>query len=140
MPLLQFLFSFQGRIRRRDLWLYYLGLLGFIALWAWNDGLRIEDYDKWFYPYFSSHFKSAQDFPDVVVGVLILWSKLAVLIKRWHDRNKSGWWVLINLVPLIGAIWTFIECGFLKGTSGSNRYGASPIPTAAGQDIGNDMP
>ena len=55
--------------------------------------------------------------------VLFLWIGLAVSIKRYHDRNKSGWWVLIFLIPIIGPIWQLIELGFLPGTPGANRYG-----------------
>ena len=48
---------------------------------------------------------------------------LAIQVKRWHDRNKSGWWVLIGLIPLIGGIWALIETGFLAGDDGENRFG-----------------
>lgn len=51
-------------------------------------------------------------------------SVLAVQVKRWHNRNKSGWWVLINCVPLIGAIWVFVEAGPLAGDQASNNFGA----------------
>ena len=43
--------------------------------------------------------------------------------KRFHDRNKSAWWVLIGAVPIIGGLWVFIECGCLAGTLGQNRFG-----------------
>jgi uncharacterized membrane protein YhaH (DUF805 family) len=43
--------------------------------------------------------------------------------KRFHDRNKSAWWVLISFIPIIGGLWIFIECGFLAGTPGPNRFG-----------------
>jgi uncharacterized membrane protein YhaH (DUF805 family) len=46
-----------------------------------------------------------------------------VHIKRFHDRDKSGWWVLIGLVPVIGALWFLIERGFLAGTPGPNPFG-----------------
>ena len=49
-----------------------------------------------------------------------------VHIKRFHDRDKSGWWVLIAFVPVIGAIWLLIELGFLAGTPGPNRFGPPP--------------
>lgn len=52
---------------------------------------------------------------------------LALYIKRWHDRDKSGWWTLIGLVPIIGGIWLLVECGFLPGTQGPNRYGPDPL-------------
>ena len=51
----------------------------------------------------------------------------AVLAKRWHDRNKSAWWTFILLVPVIGVLWTSVECGFFKGTLGKNRFGLDPL-------------
>jgi uncharacterized membrane protein YhaH (DUF805 family) len=64
----------------------------------------------------------------VILGVILYLAavivSLAVSIKRWHDRNKSGWWIFISFVPLIGGIWALIETGFLAGTPGDNRYGA----------------
>lgn len=53
-----------------------------------------------------------------------LW--LIVNIKRWHDRNKSAWWVLISCIPLVGPIWVLVELGCLAGTDGDNRYGKDP--------------
>lgn len=47
-------------------------------------------------------------------------------VKRFHDRDKSGWWVLISLVPIIGQLWILIECGFLAGTAGPNKFGENP--------------
>lgn len=48
-------------------------------------------------------------------------------IKRFHDRGKSGWWVLVGLLPGIGIWWILIECGFLKGTPGNNQFGSDPF-------------
>ena len=62
----------------------------------------------------------------VLALIVGLWSGVAIPMKRWHDRGKSGWWVLIGLIPIVGAIWTFIECGILPGDPGGNRYGPSP--------------
>jgi uncharacterized membrane protein YhaH (DUF805 family) len=51
---------------------------------------------------------------------------LAVTVRRLHDRDKSGWWVLIGLIPLIGSfiilIW-FVG----RGTEGPNRFGEDPL-------------
>ena len=55
--------------------------------------------------------------------VLTVWMGLAVSIKRFHDRDKSGLWILIIFVPVIGPLWQFIECGFLAGSDGMNRFG-----------------
>src|SRR4051794_22767092 len=52
---------------------------------------------------------------------------LTVQIRRWHDRNKSGWWVLLNFVPVLGQLWILLECGLLRGTIGDNRFGCDPV-------------
>ena len=62
------------------------------------------------------------------VYAVIVWIGLAISIKRWHDRDKSGWWILIGFVPVIGGLWALIETGFLPGTVGDNQYGVDPLP------------
>ena len=69
----------------------------------------------------------------VIVGIVLvllylpmLWISLAVQVKRWHDVNKPGVWVLIAFVPMVGPIWTFIELGCMRGTVGPNDYGPDP--------------
>lgn len=65
-----------------------------------------------------------------LIWLFFIWPALAIAIKRWHDRDKSGWWILIGLIPIIGPIWVLIETGLLPGTDGPNQYG--PDPLAAG--------
>jgi uncharacterized membrane protein YhaH (DUF805 family) len=60
--------------------------------------------------------------------LIIAWPAIAISIKRWHDRDKAGWWLLILFVPVVG-IWNLIECGFLPGTPAANRFGPDPMPT-----------
>jgi len=62
----------------------------------------------------------------LIVYIPLVWFSLALQVKRWHDRGKSGWWVLINLIPFVGGIWSFVECGCLRGTVGPNQFGADP--------------
>jgi uncharacterized membrane protein YhaH (DUF805 family) len=51
---------------------------------------------------------------------------LAVAIRRLHDLDRSGWWVLLSFIPLIGAIILIVWfCG--KGTDGANRFGPDPL-------------
>lgn len=50
--------------------------------------------------------------------------------KAAADRNNRGWWLLLVFVPLLGwivGLLLLIECGFLKGTSGTNRFGPDPL-------------
>jgi uncharacterized membrane protein YhaH (DUF805 family) len=57
---------------------------------------------------------------DIAVGICLA-------IKRFHDRDKSGWWILIQFVPIVGALWYVIELGFLAGTPGPNGFGPDPL-------------
>jgi uncharacterized membrane protein YhaH (DUF805 family) len=118
MNLMHLLTSFQGRIRRMHFW---LGLLGIIVVFGV------------LYSILASMSGMASGSPNglilALMGVLYLvylymWA--AIMVKRAHDRDKTGWFVLIILIPLIGAIWILIDLGFLDGTQGPNKYGPSP--------------
>ena len=73
---------------------------------------------------------SAQFRPlDTLVGLGLFLPNLAIAIRRLHDRDRSGWFVLLVLIPLVGAIillvW-FVQ----RGTVGGNRFGADPLGPA----------
>ncbi len=131
MSLVQFLFSFEGRVRRLHLWLYVLvmSILSGGIFWQFSHLFSMHRIHLFLTPglwhfngfYFIAHFPQTG-----LLGLVLLWIHFAVFIKRWHDRDKSGWMMLINLIPFVGWIWTLIECGFLDGTQGPNKYGASP--------------
>ena len=57
------------------------------------------------------------------IGVFI--PSLSVRVRRLHDINKSGWWVLISLVPYLGSIILLIFM-LIEGTTGDNKYGPDP--------------
>ncbi|WP_413991041.1 DUF805 domain-containing protein [Labrys okinawensis] len=63
--------------------------------------------------------------PVVIIGLVSAWSVACVLIKRCHDRDRSAWFVLIALVPLIN-LWPLIELFFLPGTPNLNHFGPPP--------------
>ena len=69
--------------------------------------------------------------PITSLFLLYLFLAMIVQIKRWHDLNRSGVWVLVNFIPVFGPLWTLIYCGFLKGTDGENQYGLDPLENAA---------
>ena len=122
-------FSFQGRIRRKTWWLAYvlplIGIsilatvldiaLGFVSL---EDAQPAEGY---------AVQTSGIGVFGIAALVLSIWGGLAGQVKRWHDRDKSGWFVLVNFIPLVGAIWVLVEVGFLRGTAGPNRFGPDPL-------------
>lgn len=63
----------------------------------------------------------------IIVTIASVYFALALYAKRWHDRDKSGWWSLIALVPFIGAVWMLVELGILEGGRGTNQYGPDPL-------------
>lgn len=60
-----------------------------------------------------------------VVALALLLPNLAVLVRRLHDTNRSGWWVLIGLIPLVGSI-VLIVFAVQDSQPGTNRFGDSP--------------
>jgi len=70
---------------------------------------------------------------SIVYGLAVLLPGLAVSVRRLHDIGKSGWMILISLIPLIGTIWILILI-IRDGTPGENEYGPNP------KNIGNSQP
>jgi uncharacterized membrane protein YhaH (DUF805 family) len=64
---------------------------------------------------------------SLIVALVLLYPTIALAAKRWHDRDKSGWWNLTLLIPFFGWLWYSVECGFLAGTPGPNRFGPDPL-------------
>ena len=61
----------------------------------------------------------------LVVGLALIIPSLAVAVRRLHDTNRSGWWVLIALLPVLGALVLLVFM-VLPGTVGPNSYGEDP--------------
>ena len=113
------LFSFKGRIRRSDYWIGMVVIfVGMVALASVLAGLwKVDLADP--YDLRASAIQAG-------VVLLFMWPNLAVSVKRLHDRDQSGWWILLSFLPVIGNVWTLINLGILRGTTGDNRYGAEP--------------
>jgi len=62
----------------------------------------------------------------MISGILTFIPNLALNVKRCHDRNKTGWFVLISVIPILGWIWYTVEIWFLEGTDAENRFGRPP--------------
>ena len=103
----RYLFSFEGRVTRLEYWMFYVPMIiGYIIVLIFAAVFGEEAAMIIFY----------------LLGLVFIWSVIAIQVKRWHDRDKSGWWILINFIPF-GGIWALIENGFLRGTEGKNRFG-----------------
>jgi uncharacterized membrane protein YhaH (DUF805 family) len=67
----------------------------------------------------------------VVYSLGVLIPGIAVAIRRLHDTDKSGWFLLLALIPIVGFIILIVFYA-MEGTPGPNKYGAGPEPDASG--------
>ena len=104
---------FDGRARRREYWFFVLfNILITIAL------LFIDVFMATMEPQAGLGLLSGL----YTLGVLI--PSIAVLVRRLHDTNRSGWWFLLAFVPLLNLV--LLVFMFLDGTAGDNDYGRDP--------------
>ena len=73
---------------------------------------------------------------QTVVGLAFFLPSLAVAVRRLHDTDRSGWWILIGLIPIIG--WIPLLVWFCTDSKADNQYG--PNPKNAGPDGGYPPP
>ena len=118
----QLYFSFEGRISRSTYWLkgflpmFAIAIVvAIVAVIATAGGVLV--------------IATAGGVLSIIWSLIAIWPCLAITAKRWHDRDKSAWWILIVFIPIIGPIWYLVEVGFLKGTDGENRFGPDPLKT-----------
>ena len=105
--------NFNGRARRSEYWYFTLGniILAIIAM-ILDRTLGIAG-GMGYGPIYG------------LVALATIVPSIAVGVRRLHDVNKSGWFYLIALVPIIGAIWLLVLfC--TEGTAGTNQYGTDP--------------
>jgi uncharacterized membrane protein YhaH (DUF805 family) len=169
-----YLFSFQGRINRARYWLAMLVCAGWMVFTIWMLVLVLEllsragllaDQPKSFHfgveevfslldpaTYRSASRGELVAIAGYLIGLpILLWIYLSTSIKRLHDRDRSGWWMVpffllpglishfsnrlgdfdtYGLVPLAAGLlylWGGIEMYFLKGTRWPNRFGPNPL-------------
>jgi uncharacterized membrane protein YhaH (DUF805 family) len=109
---------FNGRARRKEYWMFLLFnilisiVLGIVDVTL---GLMVAD--------------GAIGMLGLIYGLAVLLPGIGVAIRRLHDTNRSGWWLLIAFIPFIGVIVLLVFM-VLPGTVGSNDHG--PDPKAAG--------
>ena len=144
------LFSFHGRINRGKYWLalliYMVVLIAFLVfIFIWIGKL---DFQNLFSVAGAGLLIWLIGF---ILFIVATWSGIAVGVKRLHDRDKSGWWILLfwlgpsvlggwqTATPYLGGgfilslaalailIWAFVELGCLPGTPGPNQYGPDPL-------------
>ena len=103
--------QFNGRSRRKEYWMFIL--FNMIISYA----LNFVDY------YINSD--SPMGYLSGLYTLAVFLPSLAVGIRRLHDVNKSGWYYLLILLPIIGWIWLIVLLA-TDGTKGPNQYGVDP--------------
>jgi uncharacterized membrane protein YhaH (DUF805 family) len=101
---------FTGRARRSEYWYFLLFnlIVAFVLTFADSAVRKIFGFGL-FYP---------------IYALAVLVPSIAVSIRRLHDTDRSGWWLLLAFVPLVGLvlIWFMAQ----EGNAGTNRYGQDP--------------
>jgi len=106
--------TFTGRARRKEFWFFTLG--NFLAVLGLGvvDGL-MGNFD-----------------PQYEIGPLsglyllaVLVPSIAVTVRRLHDTDRSGWWILLGLIPIVGGL-VLLYFEVLDSQPGTNRFGPNP--------------
>ena len=95
------LFSQKGRISRKIYWIYFIIRIFFFFF--------LVTLGEWGLPLF------------LIFYLLSFWTDIAINVKRLHDTNRSGWYILLGLITM--GIYLLVVCGFFKSTEGENKYG-----------------
>ncbi|MFG3661213.1 DUF805 domain-containing protein [Streptomyces sp. NPDC047706] len=99
---------FSGRARRKEYWMYVLVYVILAVVLAIVD-----------FAVFGSQVLG------LILALGLLLPSLGVTVRRLHDTGRTGWWILIALVPLVGSIVLLVfMC--LEGETGGNKYGENP--------------
>ena len=107
---------FSGRARRKEFWMFFLFsaiISVFLAV--------IDEFMGW-------KFEMSGDnlgFLSTLYYVAVVLPYLAVIFRRLHDTDRSGWWFLIAFIPIVGVIILLVFL-ILDGTRGENRFGPDP--------------
>ena len=108
--------TFTGRARRKEFWMYFL-VVAIIEI-ALSIILSILGL-------IGGVFVIIGSFITVLFGLVIIIPTLALWMRRLHDTGKSGWWLLINIIPVVGSIVLLIFA-LLDSQPGDNKYGPNP--------------
>lgn len=115
--------NFSGRARRREYWLFTLAMaIVSVILEVLSAVAGLTQ---------SAILIGLVTFIALVICIAFLIPSIAVTVRRLHDINKSGLWILIGLVPFVGAL-VLLVFTVLDGTVGENQYGPDP---KAGEEV-----
>jgi len=112
--------GFTGRARRSEYWWFFLfGILVSIVtglldamLGTMNDDTNV-------------------GLIGTIASLALILPSIAVAIRRLHDTSRSGWWILIGLIPIVG--WIVLIVFYVQDSHPDNKYGPSPKAGVAPQ-------
>jgi uncharacterized membrane protein YhaH (DUF805 family) len=110
---------FSGRARRKEYWMFFLFNLIITFVLILIDSLMG-----------TISPQSGLGLLSGLYSLAVLIPSIAVTIRRLHDTGRSGWWILISLVPVLGGIVLLIFM-VLDSEPGANQYGPNPKATIA---------
>jgi uncharacterized membrane protein YhaH (DUF805 family) len=108
---------FSGRSRRKEYWYFVLFVVLISIVLNIIDGL-----------FGTYHRSTGAGLLSTIFSLAILIPSISVSVRRLHDIDRTGWWVLISLVPLVGWI-VLLVFHVQDSTPGPNRYGPNPKST-----------
>jgi uncharacterized membrane protein YhaH (DUF805 family) len=109
--------NFSGRARRSEYWWFTLANLLIILILAIFAGV-----------FFAMELEPVGIGFFVIMGLYLLATfipNIAVIVRRMHDIDKSGWYYFVSWIPYVGGIW-FLVLTCTNGTAGRNNYGLDP--------------
>lgn len=106
--------DFSGRARRTEYWMFVLfNVIFAIVALVIDNMLGLASDSTGYGPLYT------------LFSLAILLPTWAVTVRRLHDVGKSGWWIFISLIPIIGGIWLFVLT-LTDSQPGENQYGPNP--------------
>ncbi len=124
--------DFSGRSRRKEYCLFFLLMLVVsLAAGVIDTLLGFGYWSHGTWPNGNSYGWGIHNGP---LGILLILAtiipSIAVTARRFHDQDKSGWWMLVMLVPFLGWIVLLVFMT-VEGTRGTNRYGPDPLAASS---------
>jgi len=108
--------EFSGRARRQEYWMFVLLYVILSIVASVIDAIL------------------GTEAVTLILGLALLIPSVAVLIRRLHDLDRTGWWALFMFLPILGTLLLLVFC-VMRGTEGLNRFGPDPLAGRNDKDV-----
>ena len=119
-------FSLKGRATRSE-WLLWrlIRILVYLVIKTFEDLIKSKELPPAFYLIL------------VIISIITLWINISFDVRRLHDIDFSGWWILLNFIPFVSLSFFFI-LAIKRGTYGPNSFGEDPLQKKQCDEKSND--